>query len=272
MSKNDQYKDHTLETYYVKNDLSQLPIFGAGFINFGYWKDLDFESSPIPDQIRERSCQQLYEAVLNKLGIDSTDMILEVGCGVGTGAVLLSKLHNPSSINGVDIFQEQVERALINSQNLSNDKTKLEFKQGAAENLPFEDSSFSKVYSVEAAQHFKSIEAFSQEVFRVLKSNGKLAFTTFFGTKIDSNEQLRDKMLSIKGGADTLYFIDFVLDNLKKAGFKNVEKESIGNYVFFGWDKWLTQTIIDDYTAWGKYWLLAFKNKTIDYYLITAQK
>ena len=69
---------------YGPEDLSSLPLFAGGFINFGYWRGIPLDGELSVEQ-RISSQRQLYRLVLRALDVSSPDRILEVGCGLGLG-------------------------------------------------------------------------------------------------------------------------------------------------------------------------------------------
>src|SRR5947209_287233 len=88
-------------TMYGEDDLSSMSLFSGNYINFGYWQD--FTPGPISVGERTESQANLYRAVLRRLRIDSTDVALEVGCGIAVGAALALREFNPRAIYGLDI-------------------------------------------------------------------------------------------------------------------------------------------------------------------------
>ena len=55
----------------------------------------------------------------------------------------------------------------------------IEFRQGAAESLPFGDAHFDAVVSALGMPHFADHQAFFRESHRTLRSNGRLALATW---------------------------------------------------------------------------------------------
>ena len=55
---------------YGPQDLSSLPLFAGGFINFGYWRGIPLDGELSVEQ-RISSQQQLYRLVLRALDVSS---------------------------------------------------------------------------------------------------------------------------------------------------------------------------------------------------------
>lgn len=94
---------------YGADDLSSMAIFSGNYINFGYWQD--FTPGLISVDERTESQANLYRTVLRRLEIAPTDVALEVGCGIAVGTVLVLQEFNPSTIYGLDLSQDQLDRA-----------------------------------------------------------------------------------------------------------------------------------------------------------------
>lgn len=268
---NEQLKEFTLEAYYSSADMSELDLFGGNYINWGYWKGLNIgRSSKISKQTRIKSSYQLYKLVFDSLCINNQDEILEVGCGKGTGCAQLADNYNPKLLVGIDLFFEQINRAKKLWAGYANKTCRLGFKQGNAENMPFENNSFSKLFSLEACQHFKSFDKFLKEAFRVLRPNGVISVASFFGTRDDSHKTLSQYIPVLKYGSDKLRPINKVIDQFVSVGFVDTKRDNIGEHVFEGWDAWMLQNGYGE--SWDRNWLEAYKRGHIDYCLITARK
>lgn len=262
-------KSMTMEKMYDEYDLSKWSLFSGGFINFGYWKSLK-KGQAISESDRTESEKNLYRHLARKLDISKKDKVLEVACGLGLGSSLILNEFSPSEIKAIDISRAQIERAKeINHKEIKNSK-KLDFQIGNAEKIPFQSNAFEKVFSIEAAQHFSSIDAFVKESYRVLKPKGKFAVTTFFATSKESQEKVTPMIKTVQDGIDQLIPITEMRKMLEDTGFKNIKIESIGKNVWPGYDKWIAQSEFKD--TWNKNWYRAYQEKLLDYYEITAEK
>jgi len=253
---------------YGEHDLSSSGLFSGHFINFGYWKDLT-PGERISVAERTESQANLYRTVLSRLQIDPGDVLLEVGCGIGVGAALALREFDPSAVWGLDYSQDQLDRARrVHAEMLAEHPDRLVLRQGSALALPFEDSTFSKCFSVEAAQHFEDLATFATEAHRVLEPGGRLAVTTFFTPHATAIQDLRRLINTIDSGIDVVRPIDSFRDDLLRAGFADVHIENIGDHVWHGFDAWMEQTEFKN--SWGRNWLRADHDGLIDYYLVTA--
>ncbi|HEY6423078.1 MAG TPA: methyltransferase domain-containing protein [Pseudonocardiaceae bacterium] len=254
---------------YGEHDLGSMAIFSGNYINFGYWED--FTSGPISVDERTKSQANLYRTVLRRLTIDPNDVALEVGCGIAVGAALALREFTPRVVHGLDLSQDQLDRAAtVNAELVEQQPGRLVLQQGSALELPYAGETFDKCYSVEAAQHFDNLAAFTCEVYRVLKPGGRLAVTTFFTPYPTAIVELRRLIETIDSGVDVVSTINSFRDDLLEAGFVDVCIDNIGERVWQGLDAWIEQTEFKD--GWGRNWLKAYNRGLIDYYLVTADK
>ena len=136
------------------------------FINWAYEEDppmaLPLEASDEPN----RAHINLYHRTATQADL-SGKRVLEVSCGHGGGASYLMRTLQPASYTALDLNGAGI--ALCRKRhNLPG----LEFVQGDAENLPFNDESFDVVLNVEASHCYPRFPRFLSEVVRVLRPGG----------------------------------------------------------------------------------------------------
>ncbi|HEX8356516.1 MAG TPA: class I SAM-dependent methyltransferase [Segetibacter sp.] len=139
------------------------------FMNYGF-EHLTNEPPPTlePEDEINRYPIQLYHFLVNKINVAGLK-VLEVGSGRGGGAFYIKKYLSPGSVTGVDIA--------FNAVKLANENYKtngIEFLQGNAEMLSFEDAGFDVVVNVESSHAYGSVPKFLSEVKRVLRTGGYL--------------------------------------------------------------------------------------------------
>lgn len=104
--------------------------------------------------------------------IEKGELVLDIGCGTGVDTIVAAILAGPRGrVVGVDLTPEMVERA---KENVT--KTSLEnvsFQEASAENLPFPEASFDVVISNGVFNLVIEKMRALQEVYRVLKPNGR---------------------------------------------------------------------------------------------------
>ncbi|MFD4397008.1 class I SAM-dependent methyltransferase [Kitasatospora sp. NPDC058478] len=256
---------------YGAGDLSQAASFAGGFINFGYWQDMDLTAPTTEDRVHSQ--EQLYRRVLREFAEPRERLRLaEVGCGRGLGAALALREFRFGGVTGVDIHPDQIERArAVNAKALATYPDRLAYTFGSANQLPFADGSLDGVYSVEAAQHFRELTGFARETARVLRPGGRLVVTTFFAAAgPDITERLSILLASFADGLDVPHPLAAFTSDLTAAGFTTITTESIGDAVWPGLDRYLTDAVPPGH--WSRNFLPAWRSGLLDYHVVTATR
>ena len=156
-----------------------------------------------------------FRLILEKLALQPSDSFCEVGCG--GGALLKMALEKVSSAAGVDLSPDMV--ALAREQNREAvNSGRLEVLEGNAENLPWDDESFTCLAAANMFFFLPRPDAALREFYRVLEPGGRMAVITHpagrdrwiakrFGMRLYTNEQMQNMAL--------------------EAGFKRVECSSV---------------------------------------------
>jgi len=158
---------------------------------------------------------ELYHHVASQIDLKALN-VLEVGSGRGGGSYYMKKYLNPKKVIGVDLSKSAVE--------LSNKAFRLEglsFREGDAEALPFEGSSFDAVVNVESSHCYPSLDKFYQEVYRVLRPYGSYADFGNEGRIREMRQKLiQSKMVLISSTDITRNVIEaMTLDNKRREAF-----------------------------------------------------
>ena len=102
------------------------------------------------------------------------ERVLDVGCGAGFDALIASrKVGSSGRVVAVDVAPEMlaIPRAALHTWSPSN----VEFREGSAEDLPFDDASFDLVFSNGALNLVVDKDRAFREIRRVLAPGGALA-------------------------------------------------------------------------------------------------
>ncbi len=107
--------------------------------------------------------------------IQQGESVLDVACGNGNTAITAKK--KGARVTGIDITPELLSLA-IEEEKIAQ-VSGIEWKEGDAQNLPFEDESFDVVVSTFGHMFAPSPELAAKEMARVTKKGGRIGFATW---------------------------------------------------------------------------------------------
>jgi erythromycin 3''-O-methyltransferase len=152
--------------YQLSDPRAQFADRATRYTNIGYWASED----TTVDEAGAAIATLLADTARLAAGQD----VLDVGCGYGDQDFLWLRTKNPRTIRAVDVVPHQIERARRRAKE-EGVAGRLDFQVGTATELPFEDGSFDRVVTLDAAMHFHTRATFFREAFRVLRPGGVLA-------------------------------------------------------------------------------------------------
>lgn len=118
--------------------------------------------------------------------------LLDVGCGGGHLALRMEQRRPDLCIVGVDLMEHMIGQARRRGRRRSS---AVEFRQGDALNLPFDDESFDLVLSIASLKHWSDRAAGLRECFRVLVPGGQLAVIELDrGCTLDTCRRFTERM------------------------------------------------------------------------------
>ena len=182
--------------------------------------------------------------LIEQANITSGQRILDIGCGTGSFAVLLKGQRADVEVVGLDPDPKALRRAKAKAARAG---VSMQFDQGFADELPYESSSFDRVFSSLMFHHLEeqTQEKTLREVLRVLKPGGSFHLLDFASADHGSHAS------STKSGSHTSHGLhshlmhlfhphDRVTDNsdarilelIRRAGFTNAEKVKEGKMLF----------------------------------------
>ena len=129
------------------------------------------------DEFHIRGRESTLEvAELAKLA--ASDLVLDVGCGLGGTARYLSEKFK-CNVVGIDITEEYISigKKLTEFVGLSD---RVELRHGSALNIPYEDERFDIVWTEHVQMNIADKNRFYSEIARVLKPGGRLLFHDIF--------------------------------------------------------------------------------------------
>ena len=204
----------------------------------------DSERSFIP-AFGKRWLLPLYDPFLWLLGADATKRplveqaqiksgfrVLDIGCGTGTMAAMIKKLHPAAEVVGIDPDPD----ALAVCKRKSNRAgLAIEFDRGFADHMPYADASFDRVFSSFMFHHLSADEksATLREIRRVLKAGASLHLLDFIRAHATQSKTSEHGLLVHRGGAVAERIEERMTAIMDEAGFVDAKEVSRGK-IFFG--------------------------------------
>lgn len=133
------------------------------------------ERAEVYDGYTARLTNQAIEPLLDAADIGVGDAVLDVCCG--SGMVSAAAVARDASVTGLDFAPAMI--AIASSKGLP-----ARFESGDAEALPFSDASFDRVICNFGHYHLADPDRAIREAARVLKPEGRYAFTTWCGPAV----------------------------------------------------------------------------------------
>jgi len=127
------------------------------------WSDGDF--AMVANLIMD-----VAESLVEALDIVPDERVLDVACGSGNGAIAAARRSWGNTV-GVDYVPALLERG---RERAAADRLEIEFVEGDAESLPFEDGEFDVVLSIFGAMFAPDQEKAAAELLRVCKPGGRI--------------------------------------------------------------------------------------------------
>ncbi|MDD3487704.1 MAG: arsenite methyltransferase [Candidatus Moranbacteria bacterium] len=150
--------------------------------------------------------------------IKEGDIVLDLGSGAGFDCFLAAqKVGNSGKVIGIDMTEEMVLKAKENAKKYNYKN--VEFRLGEIENLPVEENSIDVAISNCVINLVPNKEKAFEEIYKVLKKNGRMYLSDIVLLENLSEEQKNDESL-LAGCVAGAMLKDDYLDTIKKAGFE----------------------------------------------------
>jgi len=135
------------------------------------------------DEFHTRGRESTLE-VAELANLKASDLVLDVGCGLGGTARHLAEIYN-CHVTGIDLTDEYISvgKKLTDLVGLSD---QVELHQGSALELPFEDEQFDIAWTEHVQMNIADKKQFYAEIARVLKPGGRFVFHDVFRGSGDS--------------------------------------------------------------------------------------
>lgn len=170
------------------------------------------------------------QKLIDQARLEPGQNILDVGCGTGTLVVLLKQQFPGVQVVGLDPDPRALRRARVKAKRSG---VSVQLGQGFADELPYRDDSFDRVFSSFMFHHLEEEdrEKTLKEIARVLKAGGSFQLLDFDGNDGGSHRGLGRLIHSSDRLKDNSE--ERILRLMRSAGFTIANKVKDGG-MFFG--------------------------------------
>jgi ubiquinone/menaquinone biosynthesis C-methylase UbiE len=121
--------------------------------------------------------ERLYEVgtrIVSRAGIGPGDAVLDIACGTGNAAIPAASTG--ARVTGVDLTPEMLKVARRRAEAVG---VEVDWREGDAEELPFDDRSYDVVLSTFGCMFAPRHDVVADEIARVLRPGGRMALCTW---------------------------------------------------------------------------------------------
>ena len=174
-----QFTEHDTETFYDAEDALYRSFWDSeGSLHWGW-----FDKITGGDFLK--ACTNLNRVMAGKAGISSQSRVLDLGCGNGNTAFWLCK-STGCRVTGVDLSGVRISNAIAAAKELPPETSSLlEFEKASATELPFEEASFTHVWSQATIYHVHEKQQALEQVYLALEPAGLFVFDDLTKPKSD---------------------------------------------------------------------------------------
>lgn len=219
-----KFTEQDTEKFYDAEDALYRSFWDeSGSLHWGYFDDTtgrDFL----------KACANLNGVMAEKSGISQESTVLDLGCGNGNTATWLCQ-YLRCNIVGIDLSGVRIDNANDSLTTQPREvKARLKFDKASATDLPFDEGTFSHVWSQATIYHVHDKGAALTEAYRVLAQGGILVFDDLIKPKPDISENAQtyvyDRLLF-----DTDFSFQGYQDELIKTGFQVIEAHDLSAHL-----------------------------------------
>jgi ubiquinone/menaquinone biosynthesis C-methylase UbiE len=151
--------------------MSERPFFDSGFENADAYSELQVLIRSLDNQNQHPTFFPIHDVLQQHLNHSIDDLILEVGCGLGDSARLMSGKNPQATVIAIDKSHELLKEA---HNRTDFNRFKIEYRLNDVMQLDFEKNIFSFAHAERVLMHVSSPKKALSEMVRVLKKKGRI--------------------------------------------------------------------------------------------------
>jgi len=172
-------------------------------------------------QLAETECCLSCGGAINYAEAQTGEICVDLGSGRGTDVLRLAEeVGETGFVYGIDISEGMLEKAKQNAQKLQINHVK--FVNCELESLAIETNTVDLVISNCTINHASDKQAVWNEIYRILKSNGRFIISDIYSTSPIADEYRNDPVAVSECWAGAITKEEY-LNVLNQAGFKSID-------------------------------------------------
>lgn len=189
---------------------------------------------------RRQAQIDLIEELLRWADLRQASQILDVGCGIGGTSLYLAEKFGARA-TGITLSPVQADRATARARSAGLSEV-THFQVADALHLPFADSSFDLVWSLESGEHMPDKVRFLRECNRVLQPGGRFVMATWCHRPIAPSQPLTVDEQQHLEAIYRVYCLPYVIslpeyaDIARSIGFQQIQTTDWSSAVAPFWD------------------------------------
>lgn len=193
------------------------------------------------DDFTMKFLQPMGDAIITELNIKEDDVVLDVASGTGEPGLSIAAMAKKGKVIGTDVADQMLAIARENAE--SKQLKNYETKTCDVCELPFDENMFDKISCRMGFMFFPDMQLASDEMFRVLKTGGKMATSVWAGPEnnvwVTSIMGVINKNMQIPPpppGAPGMFRCaapGFIKSLMERSGFKNINEKLISGKVVY---------------------------------------
>ena len=219
-----RFTETDTERYYDAEDAIYRSFWDQeGSLHWGY-----FDEGTGTDFLN--ACANLNNIMADRAAINRDSRVLDMGCGNGNTALWLNQSRG-CRITGVDLSGVRIANAQEALKRLPAEaRDGVEFEKASVTSLPYDEGTFTHVWSQATIYHVHQKEEALREACRVLNPGGVFIFDDLIKPRADISQEARthvyDRLLF-----DTPFSFDSYRQALTEAGFQVGEAQDLSQHL-----------------------------------------
>ena len=162
--------EKVVSAHYKHNQM--LELIEAGLLKMGKSVDNVTVEDLAPVDEFHIGGRPATEHLMKQLGFNSSDKLLDIGCGLGGASRFIAKTFG-NSVTGIDLTDDFVSAGNSLTSWVSLEDS-VSLHQGSALDMPFDEASFNGAYMLHVGMNIQAKDKLFMEISRVLKPGSRL--------------------------------------------------------------------------------------------------